>query len=287
MTVAATTHAEEIPESREIGGPSAVGGGWRRFVSLTWLIAFNEFRLSYFGSALGYLWSLMRPLMQFGVLYVIFNRVLRFGQDIPHYGVLLLFNLVLFLFFQDATSQAVRSVVNRELLVRKMQFPRLVIPLSVVVTQLLNLATNLVAVVIFMLASGVQVRWQWILFPVLLALLTLFTSAVSMILSSLYVPFRDVLPIWGVFATILFYATPVIYPIDRVHGIWRKLVLCNPIADILVQGRRWIFEPSAPGAWHAIGGFPWGLIPIAIFLFVCAFGAWLFNHLAPRIAERL
>ena len=276
-----------LPEAREINGPSAFGGGFRRFASLTWLIAFNEFRLTYFGSVLGYLWSLMRPLLQFGVLYVIFNRVLHFGKGIPHYPVLLLFNVVLFLFFQDTTTQAVRSVVNRELLVRKMQFPRLVIPLSVVVTQLLNLATNLVAVVIFMLVSGVQPGWKWLLFPLLLIPLTIFTSAVAMILSSLYVPFRDVLPIWGVLATVLFYGTPVIWPIEKVHGAWVKVVLANPIADILQQGRRWLFEPSAPGPWHAIGGFPWALIPIAVFVGVVLFGIWIFNYLAPRIAERL
>jgi ABC-2 type transport system permease protein len=275
------------PEPREIRGPSALGGGFRRFTSLTWLIAFNEFRLSYFGSVLGYLWSLMRPLLQFGVLYVIFNRVLHFGKGIPHYPVLLLFNLVLFLFFQDTTAQAVRSVVNRELLVRKMQFPRLVIPLSVVVTQLLNLATNLIAVVIFMLASGVQPGWKWLLFPLLLIPLTILTSAVSMILSSLYVPFRDVLPIWGVLSTVLFYGTPVIWPIEKVHGAWIKVVLANPIADILQQGRRWLFEPSAPGPWHAIGGWPWALIPLAVFVGVVGFGIWIFNYLAPRVAERL
>jgi ABC-2 type transport system permease protein len=281
------TTLEQLPEAREIHGPSAYGGGFGRFVSLTWLIAFNEFRLSYFGSVLGYLWSLMRPLMQFGVLYVIFSQVLNFGKGIPHYGVLLLFNIVLFLFFQDTTTQAVRSVVNRELLVRKMQFPRLVIPLSVVVTQLLNLATNLVAVVIFMTASGVEPGWKWLLFPLLLIPLTIFTSAVAMILSSLYVPFRDVLPIWGVLATVLFYGTPVLYPIDKVPAGWDKVVLANPIADILVQGRRWLFEPSAPGAWHAIGGLPWALIPIAVFVGVTALGIWLFNYLAPRVAERL
>ena len=281
------TTLEQLPEAHEIRGPSAYGGGFRRFTSLTWLIAFNEFRLSYFGSLLGYLWSLMRPLMQFGVLYVIFSRVLHFGKGIPHYSVLLLFNLVLFLFFQDTTQQAVRSVVNRELLVRKMQFPRLVIPLSVVVTQLLNFATNFLAVVIFMLASGVQPGWKWVLFPLLLVPLTIFTSAVSMALSSLYVPFRDVLPIWGVFATVLFYATPVIYPISKVPPGWQKVVLANPIADILQQGRRWLFDPGAQGAWQAIGGLPWALIPIAVFVAVTAFGVWVFNHLAPRIAERL
>jgi ABC-2 type transport system permease protein len=105
--------------------------------------------------------------------------------------------------------------------------------------------------------------------------------------SSLYVSYRDVLPIWTVFSQLLFYATPILYVIDKVPDDLRRLVLANPLADILEQARRWLVDPSAPGAAHAIGGFPWWLVPAGIFVAVCIFGVWIFNREAPRIAERL
>lgn len=278
----------EAPPAQEIRGPSAFGGGWRRFLHLTWLIAITDYKLTYFGSALGYLWSLMRPLALFGVLYLVFSQFLDFGSDIPHYADLLLMNIVLFSFFSEATGLSVRAVLNRETLVRKMHFPRMVIPLSVVLTSMLNLAGNLVAVFAFALIDGVEPRWTWLLLPLLIVPLIMFTAGVSMILSSLYVTYRDVGPIWSVLTQLLFYATPVLYAIEKVDPeSLQKVVLSNPLAAILQQARRWLIDPSAPGAATAIGGFPWWLLPLGIFVAVCAFGLWVFNHEAPRIAERL
>jgi ABC-2 type transport system permease protein len=279
------------PDAREIRGPSAYGGGWRRFLDLTWMIGSTNYKLTYFGSALGYVWSLMRPLLLFGVLYVVFSQIVRFGGDVKHYPMLLLLNIVLFNFFQEATGRSVTSVVDNEPLVRKMHFPRMVIPLSTVLTAALNLLLSLVAVFVFLLAYGISPRWQWLLLPVILVLLVAFTSAVAMILSSLYVRFRDVQPIWSVLSTALFYATPVLYTIDHVQdvrGEWaEKVVLANPIADLLEQARRWIIDPSAPSAVQAIGGWEWALLPAGVFVAVCAFGLWVYDHEAPRIAERL
>jgi ABC-2 type transport system permease protein len=282
-----TALLEQPPPAQEIRGPSAYGGGWRRFANLTWLIAITDYRLTYFGSALGYVWSLMRPLLLFGVLYLVFSSFLKIGDDIPNYRDLLLLNIVLFMFFSEATGQSVRAVLNRETLVRKMHFPRMVIPLSVVVTSMLNLAGNLVAVFVFILIDGVQPRWTWALFPLLLIPLVMFTAGVSMILSSLYVTYRDVGPIWSVLTQLLFYATPVLYAIEAVDpASLRDVLLSNPLAAILQQARHWLVDPAAPGFAGAIGGAAW-LLPVGIFFAVCAFGLWIFNREAPKIAERL
>jgi ABC-2 type transport system permease protein len=257
-------------------------------VNLTWLLAITEFRLAYFGSALGYLWSLMRPLMFFGVLYVVFSQVIRFGNKIPDYPMVLLVSVVLFLFFSEATGNAVRSVLNRESLVRKMQFPRMVIPLSTVLTSALNLATNLLAVFVFLLAYGIDPRWTWLLLPLLLIPLIAFTTGISMILSSLYVTYRDVAPIWAVFSQLLFYATPIIYTYEQASPGWqRHVMMSNPLAAILEQGRRWLVDPAAKGAIDACGGLGWFLIPAGVFVAVCVLGVWVFNREAPKIAERL
>ena len=140
---------------RDVPGPSALGGGTRRALELLYLIAATDFKKHYFGTALGYLWSIARPLMLFGVLLAVFTQVFRLGSEVPHYPVLLLFNIVLFGFFQEATGVAVTSIVGQEGIVRKTQFPRLVIPLAVVLTSLFNLALNLVVVLVFLLAFGV------------------------------------------------------------------------------------------------------------------------------------
>jgi ABC-2 type transport system permease protein len=272
---------------REIHGPAALGGGWRRFCSLTWVVAVTEFRLTYFGSVLGYLWSLMRPLMLFGVLYLVFTRIVPFGADIPNYPVVLLLNVVLFNFFQEATQNAVPSVLQREALVRKMHFPRLVIPLAVVLTAVLNLAVNLLAVLVFIVAYGVSPRPSWLLLPVAVLVLIAFATGIAALLSALYVRYRDVAPIWTVVATMLFYGTPVLYTIDRVPEPARQILLCNPIAATLEQARHWVIDPDAPGWIAAIGGWPLAIVPVAVLVGACAVGLWVFNREAPRIAERL
>jgi ABC-2 type transport system permease protein len=279
--------APQLPRAREIRGPSAYGGGWRRFWNLTWLIAITDYRLTYFGSVLGYLWALMRPLLLFGVLYLVFSRFLRFGHDIPHYRDLLLANIVLYTFFAESTGNAVRAVVDRESLVRKMHFPRMVIPLAVVVTSMLNLAANMLAVLIFILIDGVHPRWTWLLMPLVVLALVVFTAGVSMILSALYVSYRDVQPIWAVFTQLVFYGTPILYVIETVPHSLQKIIMANPLAALLEQTRKWLVDPNAPGFPAAAGGFPWWLLAVGVLVFVCVFGLWLFNHEAPRIAERL
>jgi ABC-2 type transport system permease protein len=272
---------------REVRGPSALGGGWRRSLDLLTLIAVTDFRRAYFGTALGYLWSLARPLILFGVLLAVFTQVFRIGSQVPNYPVLLLFNIVLFSFFQEATVTAVQSIVNQESVVRKTQFPRLVIPLAVVLTALLNLGLNLIVVFVFMLAWGIEPTWTWALFPVVLALLFVITTAVSMIVSSLYPRFRDTAIIWAVAATTLFYATPVLYPPDLVPETLRKIIQINPLAPIFELGRAWIIDPTAPGPVEIAGGAE-GLLPaVGLYLLICVLAVWLFNREAPRIAEQL
>ena len=278
--------AEHTLELRDIRGPSAFGGGWQRFWRLTWLMSVTDFKLGYLGTFLGYLWSLMRPLMLFGVYYFVFTKVFRFGGDVPNYPVMLLFNIMLFTFFADATQRSVNSVVAQEAVVRKTQFPRIVIPLSIVMTAAFNLCLNLVAVVIFMLIYGTQFYWTWVFLPLILIPLAIFTTAVSMILSAAYVRFRDVAQIWMVFSTALFYASPVLYPIEQAPPGFQDFINCNPLSPLLEQSREWFIDPAAGGAVEVIG-FPGLLIPMGIFAAICVFAVWVFNHEAPRIAEEL
>jgi ABC-2 type transport system permease protein len=221
----------------------------------------------------------------------VFTKLIKLGGGIPHhlYPVFLLMNIVLFGFFQEATNIAVQSVVLQESVVRKTQFPRLVIPLAVVLTSLFNLGLNLIVVLIFLFAFGVTPLWTWLLFPVVLVLVLVLTVAVSMIVSALYPRFRDVGIIWSVLSTVLFYMTPIMYPVELLHQhqLARHILPLNPLVPIFELARKWIIQPSAPDPVAAAGGVPVLLGSIAIYLGICAFAVWIFRREAPRIAEEL
>jgi ABC-2 type transport system permease protein len=275
------------PALRDIRGPSAFGGDPRRFLHLLWIIAVTDFRLTYFGSVLGYLWSLMRPLMLFGVLYLVFSQVVKFGDAIPDYPMVLLLNIVLFNFFSEATQNSVTAVVARESLVRKMHFPRLVIPLATVLTAGFNLAVNLLAVLAFFLVYGIDPMPSWLLLPVVLLPLIAFTTGVAAGLSALYVRYRDVQPIWIVASTLLFYGSPVLYTVESVPEGARDWFLVNPLATILETARVWLVDASAPTVAEVGGSALIWLPPVGLLLLVLALGLWLFNREAPRVAEEL
>ncbi len=277
------------PQLRDVRGPSAVGGGRHRFFELLWLMSVTEFKKTFFGTVLGYVWSLMRPLLLFAVLLLVFTRIIKLGSSTPHYEVLLLFNIVLFGFFQEGTGGAVSAVLAQEGIVRKTQFPRLVIPMAVVLTALFTLGLNMIVVFVFMLVFGVTPMWTWLLFPLILLPFLILICALAMLLSALNVRFRDVAIIWVVIATALNYATPIIYPLSILNEdpTLRHLLMANPLTPIFQQAHIWMIDPQAESVWSAAGG-PLPLVAAAaIYVGVCVAGIWVFNREAPRIAEQL
>ena len=287
---------------KPIRGPRALTDDWSRFWHLTYNIARNEFKLRFFGSVLGYVWQLVRPLLLFGVLYVFFTKVAHVnsshapGQE--HYGAQLLGSIVLFTFFTEATTGAVRSVVDRENLVRKIQFPRMVIPLSIVLLALFNLALNLVVVLGFALAEGVHPMLSWLELPLIVAVLTLFATGIAMLLSALFVSLRDIQPIWDVVSQILFYASPVIISVETVKekgapflGLSKQAVLhlymLNPLATVFQQFRNAMITPETLNVGQAFGSWTAVLEPLGIVLVVFVLGFWVFNRSAPLVAENL
>jgi ABC-2 type transport system permease protein len=271
-----------------IMGPTAFGGSPRRFAYLAATLALTDFKLRFFGSVLGYLWQLVRPLLLFSVLYVVFTQFVKLGGAVEFYPVVLLANIVLFTFFLEGTG-AVSSLVDRENLVRKIQFPRAAVPIAVVLMAAFNLALNSLVVLALALVSGVSPKWSWLQIPLLLALLAILTAGMAMLLSALYVRFRDVKPIWEVALQLLFYATPVIYTIETidVDGDLKQILMLNPLAGILEQFRHAVIDPAAPSAAEAAGGAAWLLVPLGIVALAVAVGWRVFNCAAPRIAEDL
>jgi ABC-2 type transport system permease protein len=282
-----------------IKGPRALTSDWARFWHLTFNIARNNWKLRFYGSALGYVWQLVRPLLLFGVLYVFFTQIAHVGQGplaAPggpqhFYGAQLLGSIVLFTFFAEATGGAVRCVVEQEQLVRKIQFPRMVIPLSVVMFSLFNVSLNMIVVIVFALASGVHPMLTWLEIPVIVAVMAVLATGTAMLLSALFVYARDVEPIWEVVNQVLFYSAPVIIPLSSVQQkIGHTLVhlyMVNPISALLQQFRHAAINHATPAASVVLGGHLQLLEPLAIVLFVFVLGFVVFNRTAPTVAENL
>lgn len=200
----------------------------------------TEFKLRYQGSVLGYVWSLLKPLMLFGIMYVVFVHFLRFGQGIEHFAVGLLLALVLWTFFTEATNQGMQAIVGRGDLIRKINFPKYIIVISGTLSALINLGLNLVIVLIFMVFDGVQFGWSVLLFPVHILILYSFALAIAFFLGAAYVKYRDIAHIWDVFLQALFYATPIIYPLQMVMVFSvaaAQILMLSPIAVIFQNAR--------------------------------------------------
>jgi ABC-2 type transport system permease protein len=272
-------------------GPSALGGDLRRFAELTLALARTEFKLRYFGSILGYLWSLVRPLLFFGVLYLFFTQVINLGAGVPHYGVYLLTGIVLWSYLAEATSNCVDCLVSREAMLRKIRFPRMVVPLSVSLTAVFNLGMNFIAVIVFALADGVTPTVRWLeMFPIVLGFITLATG-IGMLLSALYVRFRDVKPIWDVALQAWFYTSPIMYTsakYDRFAPGFEHVAMTNPVATLLTQMGHAFIDPALfPGAATAANGWLPVILAIALIPTVFALGWRVFTREAPRVAENL
>jgi ABC-2 type transport system permease protein len=261
--------------------------GLSHFFYVTSALTATEFKLRYFGSVLGYLWSLLRPLMLFVILYTVFTKVFRFGGDVPHYAVMLLLGIILWSFFADATGGALPSFVQRESLLRKMAFPRASIPIAVSLTAAANLALGLLVVLVLALVDGVDVTASWLLLLPLIGGVVVFAAALAVLVAALYVPFRDVGPIWEVAQQLIFWGTPIIYTIEFVPERAREIVMFNPLAVAVQQSRHVLIGPSVPSASAAIGGTGRLLIPLGIFLGVVALSWLVFSRSSRTLAENL
>lgn len=271
-------------------GPSALGGSVRRFAELTMTLARTEFKLRYFGSVLGYVWSLMRPLLFFGVLYLFFTQIVDVGKGVPHYGVYLLTGIVLWSYLAEATGNSVTCLIQREALLRKIRFPRMVIPLSVSLTATFNLAMNFIAVIVFALASGITPTIRWLeMIPIVGGFVVLATG-IGMLLSAMYVRYRDVQPIWEVLLQVWFYGSPVMYVASR-YGEFAKgfqhIAMANPTATLLTWMGHVFIDPTSFPSPVAVAG----VLPVAIALAIIpatfALGWSVFTREAPLVAENL
>jgi len=216
-------------------------------------LAINDFKLKYNNSILWYFWSLLRPLALFGILYLVFSVFMRFGGGVENYQFYLLIGIILWMFFYEMTILSMQSIVAKANLVKKIYVPKIIIVIATSLTCLMTFLLNLVVFFIFMLIFGLKFQFSLWLLPVYLLELYLFSFGLSLILATLFVWFRDLAHIWEILLQILFYATPIIYPLSVVPLKFQKVAFLNPVAQIIQDIREIVMggQVLSPCFWLA------------------------------------
>ena len=248
----------------------------------------TDFKLRYQGSSLGYAWSLLRPLLLFIILYIVFVRFLKLGTGIEHYPVYLLTGIVVWNFFTEMTVQSLGSIVGRGDLIRKIRIPRWIIVFSSSISALINLGLNIVVVAIFMAINHVDIYKTLIFVPVLLVEVYLFALGLSLFLSALYVKFRDIGYIWEVILQAGFYLTPILYPLSRITNITlQKLIFLNPVAQAIQDIRYSAVTHTTITVHKVFNGGIYGVTPLIIVIIVLVGGLAYFKSQANSFAENI
>jgi len=248
----------------------------------------TDFKLRYQGSILGYAWSLLRPLLLFVILYVVFVYFLKIGKDIPHFPVYLLLGIVMWNFFVEMTMQSLSSIVGRGDLIRKIRIPRWMIVFSSSVSATINLLLSLVVVFVFMIINQVPITLGIFMLPVYFLMIYVFALGLSLFLSAAYVKFRDVSYIWEVVLQAGFYATPIIYPLQLVgNELVEKIILMNPVAQAIQGARYYLITHETLTTYNTWDGSWYVILPTLFVGLVFVVGLLYFRNQAKSFAENI
>lgn len=250
----------------------------------------TDFKLRYQGSALGYLWSLLKPLFLFTILYIVFGQFLKIGGDIPHFPVYLLLGIVLWSFFTEATAQGLSAIVGRGELIRKINFPKYIIIVAGTTSALINLLLNLLVVFFFIWINGVELTWSALLLPLIVLELYIFALALAFFLSAFYVKFRDINYLWEVGLQGAFYATPILYPLSLViqqSEAAAKVLMLSPMAQMIQDARYLLITPETTTGYILFQGYWYFYIPYIIVIVTIIGSSIYFKKSSKSFAEKV
>lgn len=251
---------------------------WRQYLSMLWILAWTDFKLRYYGSYLGYVWSLLKPLALFGVLYFVFSVLMHW--DVPYYQLYLLLGIILWNFFAESTSVGVTALSNKIHIVKKIYFPRFLVILASSLSNLIGFVLNLAVFFIFMLIAQVGLSFHILFFVLLMVLFYIFTVGISFFLSALYILFRDINQVWEVFLQAFFWLTPVVYPLDLVPEHYKFFLFLNPVTGFIQYSRLLLIDHQLP----SFAGMGYLVIWSGAML---AAGFWFFQQIQRRATEVL
>lgn len=244
----------------------------------------TDFKVRYQGSLLGYMWSLLKPLMLFAILYVVFTYIIPLGKDVPHYSVYLLTGIVLWNFFIESTNLGASSIVARGDLIRKIRIPRYLVVISSSVSALINLGLSMIVVFVFALFDGIAPSIEWLMIIPIVIELFIFAQGLSFLLSALYVKYRDITYVWEIFLQAGFYGTPILYPLTAVPESLQKIFFINPLAQIIQDARYFIVTDSSVTIWSIVHSYK-VLIPFVVILVISTIGGLYFKRRSKFFAE--
>jgi ABC-2 type transport system permease protein len=248
----------------------------------------TDFKLRYQGSVLGYAWSLLRPLLIFLILYVVFIDFMHIDFHVPHPAIYLLLGIVIWNFFSEMTAQSLGSIVGRGDLIRKIRIPRWMIVFASSISALINLVLNMFVVAVFMLLNHVDIARSILFLPFILLEVYLLALGVSLFLAALFVKFRDVGYIWEVVMQAGFYLTPILYPMWRLPKvIYQKLVLLNPMGQAIQDARYSAVTHKTQTIYQTFQGGYYKFIPFVIVILILVGGLLFFKKEAKYFAENI
>lgn len=247
----------------------------------------TDFKLRYQGSVLGYVWSLLRPLALFVILYIVFTMFLGVGADIPNYPIYLLLGVVLWSYFAEVTNNSVTSIVGKGDLIRKINFPKYVIIVAASFSALINLGLNFIVIAVFMIFSRVDVGLSILLMPFIILELFIFSLAIGFLLSAAYVRLRDISHIWEVVMQGAFYATPILYPLSLLPIGAAKVLMLNPLAQIIQDARYVMVTTDTQTISGLFGTHKIRLISYGTVVVAALVAAWYFRTRSKYFAEEV
>lgn len=250
----------------------------------------TDFKLRYQGSALGYVWSLLKPLFMFAILYLIFGVVFNAGDNVPHFPVYLLLGILLWNYFTEVTNNGVNAIVSKGDLLRKLNFPKYVIIFAGTISAMINLVINFTIVAVFMYVNGVDIHSHVLYLPFILIELFVLSLGMSFFLSALYVRFRDINYIWEIIMQAAFYLTPILYPLTFVierSTDAAKLMMLNPMAQIIQDARYVLITPETLTFEQIYGNGWYRGVPVALTIIIFITAAWYFKKQSPTFAEEI
>lgn len=254
-------------------------------------LVITDFKLRYKGSALGYVWTLLKPLAMFAVMYIVFVQFLKFGADVPHFAVALLLGTVFWNFFSEVTMNGMSAIVGKGDLMRKLSFPRYVLVLSSAIAALINLMINLLVVGVFIILNGVELTPRAFLIAPIIIELFILGLAMAFLLATISVKLRDIGYIWELLLQVGFYATPIFYPIslieEKTSPFIAQLLLLNPMAQIIQDARFALISPLTPTVWSMIQNVFVMLIPVTLVGALLIVSTLYFKKKSPYFAENV
>lgn len=248
----------------------------------------TDFKVRYQGSALGYLWSILKPLALFGIMYIVFTVVWPVARGVDYYGVYLLLGIVFWNFFTETTAVGAQSIVSNGSLLRKIDIPRYLIVIASSVSALINLGLSLLVVIIFAVISGVPFSSSWLLVIFFGIQLYILAVGIALILTTVHVQFRDIAYIWEILLQGGFYASAIIFPLQAVPVMYHKYFFLNPVVQIIQDARFALIQsPDVVTLWNSGAGWKIKLVPFILTIIICVFGVLYFRKKSKYFAENV